>query len=82
MPRWTDEDRTPLARLRSKAGLSRNKAAVELDVGFNTLGRYELGENDVPMGVAEKMAVLYSITFDELRAAVAKTQAIKANEAK
>ena len=75
MPRWTDENRTPLAKLRSKAGLSRNQASVKLDIGVNTLGRYESGINDVPMGIAEQMAALYGVTFDELRAAVAETKA-------
>lgn len=73
MPRWTDEQRTPLARLRSQAGLSRNEASVKLGVGFNTLGRYESGMNDVPMGIAEKMATLYGVPFDAIRAAVAET---------
>ena len=75
MPRWTDADRTPLAVLRAKGGLSRNEAAVKLNVGLTTLGRYEIGANDVPMGVAEQMATLYGVTFDEVRAAVAETQA-------
>jgi transcriptional regulator with XRE-family HTH domain len=74
MPRWTDENRTPLAKIRAKAGFSRNQASVKLDVGFNTLGRYEIGTNDVPMGVAEAMAALYSVPFDEIRAAVAQTK--------
>ena len=80
MPRWTDEDRTPLARLRSGTGLSRNRAAVDLNISSNTLWRYEAGENDVPMGVAEKMATLYGVAFDEVRAAVTETQTPKAKE--
>jgi hypothetical protein len=72
MPRWTDSDRTPLAILRTRAGLSRNEAAVKMTVGLATLGRYELGINDVPMGIAERMATLYGVSFDEIRMAVAK----------
>ena len=74
MPRWTEADRTPLASLRANAYLSRNEAAVRLRVGVTTLARYENGANDVPMGVAEKMAILYQVPFDAIREAVARTQ--------
>ena len=74
MPRWTEADRTPLASLRANAYLSRNEAAVKLHVGVTTLARYENGTNDVPMGVAEKMAILYQVPFDSIREAVARTQ--------
>jgi transcriptional regulator with XRE-family HTH domain len=73
MPRWTDEKRTPLAKLRAKANLSRNQASVMLDIGVNTLGRYEIGSNDVPMGIAEKMATIYGVKFEEIRIAIADT---------
>ena len=79
MPRWTDADRTPLAILRAKGGFSRNEAAVKLNVGLTTLGRYELGTNDVPMGVAEQMATLYGVTFDEIRVAVTETKSKEDN---
>jgi hypothetical protein len=52
-----------------------------LGLGVNTLGRYELGTNDVPMGVAEQMAVLYGVLFDEIRIAVAETRAALLEEA-
>ena len=74
MPRWTEADRTPLASLRANAYLSRNEAAVRLHVGVTTLARYENGANDVPMGVAEKMAILYQVPFDSIREAVTRTQ--------
>ena len=74
MPRWTEADRTPLASLRANACLSRNEAAVRLRVGVTTLARYENGTNDVPMGIAEKMAILYQVPFDAIRNAVARTQ--------
>jgi transcriptional regulator with XRE-family HTH domain len=73
MPRWTNEDRSPLARLRAKAGLSRNQASVMIDIGVNTLGRYESGFNDVPMGIAEKMATIYGVPFEDVRIAIAET---------
>ena len=74
MPRWTEAVRTPLVSLRANAYLSRNEAAVRLHVGVTTLARYENGANDVPMGVAEKMAILYQVPFDAIREAVARTQ--------
>ena len=67
-------DNKPLAALRKSAGLSRNKAAVMLDVGLTTLARYENGENDVPFGVGENMAVLYNTTFENIRTAIQKTK--------
>jgi len=76
MPRWTDADRTPLASLRANAYLSRNEAAVKLHVGVTTLARYENGTNDVPMGIAEKMAILYQVPFDAIREAVAQPQGV------
>ena len=69
MPRWSDADRTPLAILRSRAGLSRNQASVLLDVALNTLGRYETGQSELPLDVAEDMSTLYKVHFDEIRKA-------------
>jgi hypothetical protein len=46
-----------------------------MGIGLTTLGRYELGTNDVPMGIAEQMAKLYGIPFDAIRAAAAETSA-------
>ena len=65
----------PLVVLRKEAGYSRNKAAVLLDIGLTTLGRYEKGENDVPLSIVEKMAKLYKKPFDDVRFAVMKTNA-------
>jgi hypothetical protein len=45
-----------------------------MDIGLTTLGRYELGTNDVPMGIAEQMATLYKVPFDKIRGAVAGTK--------
>ena len=70
MPRWNDDDRTPLAAIRANSGLTRNQAAVLLDVALNTLGRYESGY-DIPLDVAEDMATLYNVPFDEIRNACA-----------
>ena len=59
---------------KANAYLSRNETAVRLHVGVTTLARYENGANDVPMGVAEKMAILYQVPFDAIREAVTQTQ--------
>lgn len=67
MPRWTNADRTPLAAIRSKAGFTREQAAVMLDVGINTLGRYETGQGELPLDIAEDMEKLYKVPFDEIR---------------
>ena len=64
----------PLVILRKNVGLSRNKAAVLLDIGLTTLTRYENGDNDVPFGVGEKMAVLYAVPFDRVRFAIRDTK--------
>jgi transcriptional regulator with XRE-family HTH domain len=73
MPRWPDTEKTPLALLRTQAGLSRNEAAVKLSIGFATLGRYETGIGDISVSLAEKMANLYNVPFDNIRAAIADT---------
>ncbi len=76
MPRWPDEDKTPLAKLRAKAGFTREEAAAILKVVMMTLYRYERGKTDIPLGVAENMATLYNIPFDELRKAARETKSI------
>ena len=77
MPRWEIADRKPLAALRAKAGLSRSAAAVALHVGQTTLQRYEEGQNDIPIGVCERMAELYHVPFDDVRRAVSETSEAK-----
>ena len=74
MARWTDENRTPLAQLRAKAGFTREDAAAILDIVMMTLYRYENGKTDIPLGIAENMASLYNIPFDELRIAAKNTK--------
>ena len=76
MPRWPDEDKTPLAKLRAKAGFTREEAAAILNVVMMTLYRYERGKTDIPLGVAENMANLYNIPFDELRKAARDTKSM------
>ena len=67
-------DNKPLAVLRKNAGYSRNAAAVYLGIGLTTLARYENGDNDVPFGVGEKMAVLYGTLFENVRNAIRETK--------
>jgi hypothetical protein len=45
-----------------------------MSIGVNTLGRYETGSNDVPMGIAERMAVIYGVPFEDVRVAVSETR--------
>ena len=74
MPRWTDADRTPLGKLRANAGFSREDAANILNIVMMTLYRYEIGKNDIPLGIAENMASLYNVPFDDIREAAKKTK--------
>ena len=74
MPRkWKDEERKPLALLRARAGFSGEKAAALLGVVMMTLYRYERGVAEIPLSIAEKMAILYRVPFDEIRQAVKNT---------
>ena len=70
MPRWNNENLSLLAKLRNKTGLSREKAAVLMDISGLTLARYENGINDVPMRIADKMTKLYGVNIEEIRNAV------------
>ena len=82
MARWNVNDRTPLALLRANAGFSAENAATFLGVVMATLYRYENGVSDIPLGVAEKMASLYKISFNELREAARITRGIKKSKNK
>ena len=42
-----------------------------------TLYRYESGKTDIPLGVAENMASLYSVPFDDIRRAAKETKGMK-----
>ena len=74
MARWKDEDRTPLAMLRVKAGYTQAEASVKMHLGMISLARYENGVNDVTFGVGEQMAKLYGVSFEEIRQAVIATK--------
>ena len=74
MPRWYSNEQTELARIRVKSGLSRDKAAVQLGIAPNTLLRYEHGKNDIGLWMAEKMALLYGVSFDDICNAARKVR--------
>ena len=74
MGRWKDEDRTPLALLRAKRGLTRTEASVIMGIGMITLARYETGASDLPFGIGEQMAKLYNVSFEDIRQAVLATK--------
>ena len=73
MSRWTDEDRTPLAMVRTSAGFSMEKAAVKVGIASRTLARYEYGISDITMKIAEKIAEIYNVPFEKIREAVKET---------
>ena len=70
MPRWLEENRSALAKIRSRSGLSIERAAVSMNITSRTLSRYENGNNDVPMLIADKMSRLYGVGIEEIRNAV------------
>ena len=77
MPRWTKSNRSPLANIRAEAGYSRETAASALKLSLSTMVRYETGSSDIPIGIAEDMAVLFHISFDKLRDAIKETKEIR-----
>ena len=77
MPRWTKSDRSPLGNIRVNAGYSREAAAVAMNLSLSTIVRYETGGSDIPIGIAEDMAILFNVPFDELRNAIKATKEAK-----
>ena len=77
MPRWTKSDRSPLGNLRADAGFSRESIAATLNLSLSTIVRYETGSTDIPIGIAEDMASLYRVPFDDLRKAIRATKELK-----
>lgn len=79
MARWNDNDRTPLAMLRAKAGYTQAEASVLMHIGMISLARYENGVNDITFTIGEKMAELYKVSFEDIRQAVIETKKMKEN---
>ena len=74
MPRWTKSDRSPLGNIRASAGYSRESAASAMNLSLSTMVRYETGSSDIPIGIAEDMAILFNVSFDKLREAIKATK--------
>ena len=77
MPRWSKSDRSPLGNLRANAGYSREAAAAAMNLSLSTMVRYETGSSDIPIGIAEDMAILFNVSFDNLREAIKETKEAK-----
>ena len=73
MPRWDIDKMKPLAAIRTEAGYTMEKAALAAGMTSRTLGRYENGITDIPMRVAERLAELYRVSFEEIHQAVRET---------
>ena len=72
--RWPKEKKTPLARLRGN--LSIERAAVAMDITGRTLQRYEHGDTDLPMKVADKMMRLYRVSIEQIYHALTEMWAV------
>ena len=81
MARWPDDDRTPLAQIRVKAGYTIETAAVALGITGRTLGRYEKAQTDVPSRTLGKMIPLYNVNCNEILTAINDTWLKKEAEA-
>jgi transcriptional regulator with XRE-family HTH domain len=55
-----------LRELREAHGYSREKFALEIDVGVAQVSRYERGENDVTADILARMARVLSVSSDYL----------------
>ena len=73
MPRWDNENRTPLGRIRNEAGFTVERAAVAIGITGRTLSRYEHGVTDITIRIGEMLADLYQVSFDIIRQAVRDT---------
>lgn len=73
MPRWNEENRTPLGKVRANAGFSIEKAAVTINISSHSLLRYENGITDLPLRIAEKLCNLYKVPFETIRQAIKET---------
>lgn len=74
MARWNNNDRSPLAMLRVKAGYTQAEASVKMHIGMISLARYENGTNDITFGIGEQMARLYNVSFEDIRQAIIQTK--------
>ncbi|MBQ9897605.1 MAG: helix-turn-helix domain-containing protein [Synergistaceae bacterium] len=63
---WEKSITQPMA-LRQRIGFSRQQVYKFIGVGHAALTRYEKGESEIPLDVAEDLAKLYNVTIDEIR---------------
>ena len=75
--KWDKAERTPLGVLRFNAGFTREALASTLGLSLSSVVRYENGASDIPIGVAEAMAVVLNVPFDTLRDAIKQTKEAK-----
>ncbi len=69
--RWNNEDITPPMAMRQNAGFSRAQASGFVDIGHAALASYEKGDSLIPLDIAEDLATLYKVPFDDIRKAFA-----------
>lgn len=63
---WEKSITQPMA-LRQRVGFSRHQVYKFIGVGHAALTRYEKGESEIPLDVAEDLAKLYNVSMDEIR---------------
>ena len=63
---WEKSITQPMA-LRQRVGFSRHQVYKFIGVGHAALTRYEKGESEIPLDVAEDLAKLYNVSIDEIR---------------
>ena len=63
---WEKSITQPMV-LRQRIGFSRQQVYKFIGVGHAALTRYEKGESEIPLDVAEDLAKLYNVTIDEIR---------------
>ena len=63
---WERSITQPMA-LRQRVGFSRHQVYKFIGVEDSALTRYEKGESEIPLDVAEDLAKLYNVSIDEIR---------------
>ncbi|MBR0221997.1 MAG: helix-turn-helix transcriptional regulator, partial [Synergistaceae bacterium] len=63
---WEKSITQPMA-LRQRIGFSRKQVDKFIGLGRGCLTRYEKGDSEIPLDVAEDLAKLYNVSMDEIR---------------
>lgn len=66
--------KSPLEKLRIKAGLSRPKVSAELGVSERHLYRFERGQSTLTRPYAKTLARIYELPLEKVEAAARKTK--------